>query len=445
MADVEKHNFQLINLSELKPSARNARTHSKRQIKQIADSISRFGFTNPILIDSEKNILAGHGRVQAAIALGLSEVPCVYLRDMTEVEKRAYVIADNKVALNAGWNKEVLASELQDLIDLGFEVDLTGFELPEIDLLLQEVAEASPEPIEPADICPEPAARAVSKAGDRWVLGRHVIVCGDAKDPDAIERLLGGRVADMVFTDPPYNVPIEGHVSGLGRTQHREFQEASGEMSSDQFTRFLEETLSAAAKVCRDGAIAYVCMDWRHLGEVLVAGKSTFSELKNICVWAKTNGGMGTFYRSQHELVFVFKVGTAPHTNTFGLGDRGRYRTNIWSYAGVNTFKSERMAELSSHPTVKPVALVADAIRDVSHRGEIVLDIFGGSGTTLIAAEKTGRCAHILEIDPIYCDVTIRRWEKLTGKEARLSNSGKTFETIAQTGRGWGPVTEKAA
>jgi DNA modification methylase len=270
----------------------------------------------------------------------------------------------------------------------------------------------------------------VTQLGDLWILGRHALICDDAKDPTAIELLMAGRQADMIFTDPPYNTKIQGHVSGLGRTQHREFVEASGEMSPDQFIQFLAQTLALAANACRDGAIAFVCMDWRHLGEVLVAGKSAFSELKNMCVWTKTNGGMGTFYRSQHEMVLVFKIGTAAHTNTFGLGDKGRYRTNVWSYPGVNTFKSERMVELASHPTVKPVALVADAIRDVSHRGQVVLDVFGGSGTTLIAAEKTGRCARLIEIDPIYCDVIIRRWQKLTGKKACLARTDETFETI---------------
>ncbi len=430
MLVTNNRSIELVAISKLNPALRNARTHSKRQIKQLADSMQRFGFTNPILVDDDNRIMAGHGRVEAATSLGIVEVPCVRLSDMSDADKRAYVIADNKLALNAGWDKGALAIELQELMDLGFEIELTGFELPEIDILFSDAADASPEAVDASDACPPPSSHPVTNAGDRWALGRHVLVCGDAKDPEALDALLAGKLADMVFTDPPYNLPIEGHVSGLGRAQHREFLEASGEMSQDKFIEFLAQTLAVAANGCRDGAIAYVCMDWRHLGEVIAAGKSAFSELKNICVWAKTNGGMGTFYRSQHEMVLVFKIGTAPHTNTFGLGDKGRYRTNVWSYPGVNTFKSERMEELASHPTVKPVALVADAIRDVSHRGQVVLDVFGGSGTTLIAAEKTGRCARLLEIDPIYCDVIIRRWQKLTGKHACLSNSGETFEAV---------------
>ncbi len=430
MPDLNHRSIELIEILKLKPALRNPRTHSKRQIKQIADSILRFGFTNPVIVDDDDGIVAGHGRVEAAKVAGLTEVPCLRFGNMTDADKRAYVIADNKLALNAGWDVEILASELQDLMGLGFEVELTGFELPEIDILLSEAAEASNALQEPADDYPRPAEAPVSRLGDQWVLERHILACGDAKDGAVLDRLMAGGQADMIFTDPPYNVPINGHVSGLGRVQHREFMEASGEMSPAQFTMFLRETLAPAAGVCRDGAIAYVCMDWRHLGEVIAAGQGVFSELKNICVWAKTNGGMGTFYRSQHEMVLVWKVGTAPHTNTFGLGDKGRYRTNVWSYPGVNTFKSDRMAELASHPTAKPVALVADAIRDVSHRGQIVLDVFGGSGTTLIAAEKTGRCARLIEIDPLYCDVIIRRWQKWTGKSARLVDAGTSFEDI---------------
>jgi DNA modification methylase len=349
---------------------------------------------------------------------------------MSAADRRAYVIADNKLALNAGWDMEILAIELQGLMELGFEIELTGFELAEIDFVLTSADQSSPDVVQPEDHHPEPNAQPVTRQGDLWTLGRHAVLCGDAKDEAGLLRLMDGLKADMVFTDPPYNVPIDGHVSGLGRTHHREFVEASGEMTPAEFMAFLSQSLAAAAGVCRDGAIAYVCMDWRHLGEVLEAGHAVFSELKNICVWAKTNGGMGTFYRSQHEMVLVWKVGSASHTNTFGLGDKGRYRTNIWSYAGVNTFKSDRMAEIASHPTVKPVSLVSDAIRDVSNRGQTVLDVFGGSGTTLIAAEKTGRRARLIEIDPIYCDVIIRRWEKLTGKQATLTGNGETFEMV---------------
>jgi DNA modification methylase len=275
----------------------------------------------------------------------------------------------------------------------------------------------------------------VSCSGDLWNLGRHRLICGDARKRSDHHALLIEDQVDLIFTDPPYNVPIDGHVCGLGRVRHREFAMGVGEMSREAFTSFLTETLGCAAKRCRDGAIAFVCMDWRHMGELLAAGERVFTELKNLCVWNKTNGGMGAFYRSKHELVFAFKVGTAPHVNSFGLGETGRYRTNVWDYAGISSISSSRAEELAMHPTVKPVALVADAIRDCSKRGDIVLDPFGGSGTTLIAAEKCGRAARLIEYDPGYCDTIIARWERLTGKRATLSSTGEAFEDVAERRR----------
>jgi DNA modification methylase len=258
------------------------------------------------------------------------------------------------------------------------------------------------------------------------------VLCGDARERSDYETLLNGETADLVFTDPPYNVPIDGHVCGLGRVRHREFAMGAGEMSEAAFTAFLAQTLGAAAATCQDGAIAFVCMDWRHMGELVSAGREVFSELKNLCVWNKTNGGMGAFYRSKHELVFVFKVGTAPHVNTFGLGETGRYRTNVWDYPGISSIGRNRDAELAMHPTVKPVALVADAIRDCSKRGHIVLDPFGGSGTTMIAAEQVGRAARLIEFDPLYCDTIVRRWQAVTGKHATLAETGERFELIEE-------------
>ena len=366
-------------VASLRPYAKNARTHSKKQVRQIATSIERFGFTNPVLISDDREIIAGHGRVEAAKLIGMASVPTLRLSHLSEAQRRAYVIADNQLALKAGWDREVLAIELQALVDLEFDVELTGFSLAEVDLIIDEIGDSSPAGREKAEDevppLPDPGS-SVSRRGDLWLLGRHRLLCGDARQADAFAALMGAEKADLVFTDPPYNVPIDGHVCGLGRVRHREFAMGAGEMSSAAFTAFLEETLGHAANASRDGAIAFVCMDWRHMGELLAAGESVFTELKNLCVWNKTNGGMGTFYRSKHELVFVFKAGTAPHTNTFGLGDTGRYRTNVWDYAGVNTLKAGRMDELAMHPTVKPVALVADAIRDCTRRGEIVLDPF---------------------------------------------------------------------
>jgi DNA modification methylase len=365
----------------------------------------------------------------------MDTVPTLRLSHLSLAERKAYVLADNKLAQNAGWDRDMLAIELQGLVELDFDVELTGFSLAEVDLVIEEAKESSPSHrIETEDETPPLAdpSSAVARSGDLWLLGRHRLICGDARQSETFKALLQGEQIDLVFTDPPYNVRIDGHVCGLGRVRHREFAMGAGEMSSDAFTRFLAETLGHAAQACRDGAIAFVCMDWRHMGELLEAGRAVFSEVKNLCVWNKTNGGMGSFYRSKHELVFVFKVGTAPHTNTFGLGDTGRYRTNVWDYAGVNTFRSGRLDELSMHPTVKPVALVADAMKDCSRRGEIVLDPFAGSGTTLVAAQKTGRLARVIEYDPAYCDQIVRRFEALTGKQAKLAATGETFETVAE-------------
>lgn len=428
------HNLQIEQtpIHALQPQDRNARTHSKRQIRQIAASIRKFGFNNPILIDDDLHIIAGHGRVEAAKILGEATVPTVRLSHLSDAEKRAYLLADNALATKAGWDREILAIEFQGLIDLGFDIELTGFETAEVDLVLQEWQEASTEAAAADQVSEYDAGPAISQRGDLWRLGSHSLLCGDARSPDAYVNLLGSQKADLVFTDPPYNVRIDGHVSGLGRFQHREFAMASGEMSEDEFTQFLKATLGAAANASRDGALHYVCMDWRHLLEALSAGRALYDSLLNMCVWNKDNGGMGSFYRSKHELVLVFKVGTASHTNNVELGRYGRNRTNVWDYAGANTFRRDRLEELSMHPTVKPVALIADAIKDASKRSEIVLDPFCGSGSTIIAAEKTGRYARCLEIDPEYVDVAVRRWQVFTGKSAVLDGTAARFEEIAE-------------
>jgi DNA modification methylase len=417
-------------VEDLKPCAGNARTHSDKQIDRIAASIRQFGFTNPILIDDTGGIVAGHGRVAAARKLGYDEVPAIELAYLSEAERRAYVIADNRLAELAGWDREILAIELQALseMELDFDLEITGFETAEIDLLLDDDIGSNRDP---ADVIalPEPGP-AITRLGDVWQLGPHKLICGDAQDAGTYRLLMGDARARAVFVDPPYNVKIDGHVCGSGKVKHREFAMATGEMDKAGFTRFLLYALAAMAGVSLDGAIHFVCMDWRHMDELSAAGAEVYTELKNLVVWAKTNGGMGTFYRSRHELIFVYKVGTAKHLNTFGLGETGRYRTNVWDYPGVNSFGGNQ-EDLALHPTVKPVALVADAIRDVNRRGDIVLDGFGGSGTTLIAAERTGRVARLVELDPLYCDVICRRFEALTGEPARLAGADQTFAEVA--------------
>lgn len=420
------YDIKHIAIRDLTPWARNARTHSKKQVRQIADSIEQFGFTNPVLIDEKRTILAGHGRVEAAKLLRISDVPCLRIDHMTETEKRAYVLADNKLALNAGWDEDLLAAELGALMsdDLEFDIALTGFSIPEIDGILDAVApEEDGDPAD--DLMPDEAPVRVT-SGDIWQLGSHRLICGDALDPRVIDDLMCGEEARMVFTDPPYNVPIDGHVGNSGKIQHREFAMAAGEMSVPQFTAFLEAALRNLVDHSVDGSIHYICMDWRHMGELLAAGQGVYGTLKNLIVWAKDNGGMGTFYRSRHELIFAFKKGDAAHINTFELGQHGRYRTNVWEYRGVNTMRAGRMEELALHPTVKPVQMIADAIRDVSGRGDLVLDVFGGSGSTLIAAEKTGRRAYLCELDALYCDCILARWEAYAKDDAEQLLCGWT-------------------
>jgi DNA modification methylase len=413
--------------AQLKPRARNPRTHTAKQIKQIAASIKEFGFVNPVLIDGSNGIIAGHGRVEAAKIAGMSDIPTVRVDHLTPAQIRAYVIADNKLAENAGWDRNLLALELQELsVVLNFDVTVTGFETAEVDLLIGDLNQDTPDE---ADEVPtvDRTVPAVSRPGDLWHIGNHTLLCGDALNKDSYAKLLGAKKSQIVVTDPPYNVAIVGNVSGLGKTKHREFAMASGEMSQAEFTKFLKTAFAHLAAFSADGSIHFVFMDWRHLREVLDAAEKPYSELKNLCVWTKTNGGMGSLYRSQHELVFVWKNGTAPHINNVELGRFGRNRSNVWSYAGVNTFGKERESELAMHPTVKPVALVADAILDCSKRGGAVLDAFAGSGTTLIAAERTGRHGYGIEIDPYYVDTIIRRFEEVYGLKAKHAESGLGF------------------
>lgn len=420
-------------IATLKKRNINPRTHTEKQIRQIARSIEEFGFTNPILIDDDDTVIAGNGRLEAAHILNMEAVPTIQLSELTPEQVKAYIIADNKLAENAGWDEELLAIELGELsnLDLDFDITITGFEMPEIDLLIQNQNKLE-EFDEEAMLADNPREEIVTKQNDLWLLGKHKLLCADATKPDSYHLLLDSEHAGMIFIDPPYNVPIDGHVSGLGAKKHREFVMASGEMGKEVFTEFLAITFKHLARHSSDGSIHFVCMDWRHLEETFVAGNQAYDELKNMCVWVKNNAGMGSLYRSQHECVLVFKSGTKPHINNVELGRHGRYRTNIWEYQGVSGFSKNRDAALEMHPTVKPVGLVADAILDCSHRRDIVLDTFGGSGTTLIAAERTGRIARLMELDPAYCDVIIRRWQKVTGNEAHHAKSGKTFNTIEE-------------
>ena len=424
-------NIEYICIDQLHPYTNNARTHSPRQVKQIARSIKSFGFINPILVGADNVLVAGHGRLLAAKQLGLSQVPAVRVEHLSEDEKRAYMLADNKIAENAGWDPDLLRVELSFLstLEIDFDVELTGFETPEIDFILASESPGSPEPAPPE---PPPAEEAITRQGDVWLLGPHRLLCGDCRDTRSMDTLLGQTLARMVFTDPPYNVPIDGHVCGLGKAKHANFAMACGELSSDAFAQFLTDSLGQLARHCVNGAVQYIFMDWRHMRELLAAGRDVYGSLVNLCVWAKTNGGMGSFYRSQHELVFVFKHGEASHINNVELGKHGRYRTTVWTYPGVNAFGAGRNESLAMHPTVKPVQLIADAILDASKRGETVLDGFTGSGSTLIAAEQVGRVFCGIEIDPRYVDVTLKRWTEVSGVEPVLDATGETFAQLTE-------------
>ncbi|MBB5337846.1 site-specific DNA-methyltransferase [Tunturiibacter gelidoferens] len=418
--------YQFVN--SLHPYAQNARTHTRRQIKMIAESIKAFGFTNPILTDENNTIVAGHGRLSAAQLLGIDRVPTIRLEKLSEDQIRAYILADNKLAEKAGWDESILAIELQHLmtVDLGFDVTITGFEVPEIDLILQRI-ESKPNK---DDVVEEVSGPAVTSLGDVWLLGKHRLVCGNSLYEASFLKIMDGRQADAVFVDPPYNVAIDGHVSGNGAVRHREFEMASGEMTENEFFEFLCSSFGFLVRHSKPGSVHFACMDWRHAGEILAAGKRSYDSLLNLCVWAKDKGGMGSFYRSQHELVFVFRNGKASHRNNVQLGKFGRNRTNVWQYSGINTLskQGEEGNLLALHPTVKPVALVADALLDCTRPGGLVLDSFLGSGSTLIAAERTGRVCYGIELDPLYVDTAIRRWHRLTGSTAIHAESGKKFE-----------------
>ena len=414
----EPPRLELLPVRSLKPYSRNARVHSHKQVRQIAESMRRFGVTVPLLIEEHNTVLAGYGRLLAAKSINLEILPCRRIEGLSDTEKRAYVLADNKLSLNGTWDEEILGVELQGLLADQFDISLTGFSLPEVDTLVENLVPEEPGAPED-DVLPAQAPQRC-RPGNIWQLGPSRLICGDARDPAVVKALMSGARAQMGFTDPPWNIRISGNVSGKGAVKHREFAMASGEMTSQQFEQFLKTAFTRMIEVSTDGSIHFICMDWRHIREIVSAGDEVFGELKNLIVWAKDNGGMGTFYRSRHELIFAYRHGSASNINNFGLGGEGRYRTNVWSYKGANSFHRDRMSELALHPTVKPVQMIADAIKDVSQRGAIVLDLFGGSGSTLIAAHKSGRLAYLCEIDPLYCDRIIARWEAYAKDDAKL-------------------------
>jgi len=425
---MKNENQQIIykNVSDLIGYINNSRLHSDEQISQVAASIKEFGFTNPILIDGENGIIAGHGRLSAAKMLKLKKVPCIELSHLSEAQKKAYIIADNKLALNSTWDNELLKVELEQLQELNFDLSLIGFDEGELEQLLNP-DEVMPENMEEEEETPEPPIEPKTKYGDIYKLGNHRLMCGNSILLSDVNKLMNGSKANMVFTDPPYNIKIANIGTGLkgfdSIKEMGEFKMASGEMTDKEFTQFLQDTFNNLIIHSTNGSIHYICMDWRHMHNVINAANGVFTELKNLCIWNKDNFGMGSFYRSKHELIFVYKNGNEKHINNFELGQFGRTRSNVWDYPIVNSFKNkDRAEEAGMHPTVKPLELVADTILDCSNKNHIVLDLFGGSGTTLIACQKTERKAYIMELDPKYCDVILQRYENLTGQKAELLN-----------------------
>ena len=427
IAEVIHPNIEMLRPSALKPNPRNARTHSAKQITQIGASIRRFGFAVPIVIDGDNMIAAGHGRWLAAKQLDLKEVPVIRLAFVTDEDRRAFALAENRIAELSGWDDKLLTEELTILFEGGYELEITGFTTADLDLSVPAMAKS--EKPERVDL-PDPSVEAVTRTGDLWLIGPHRLYAGSSLDASSYETLLGGDRAAMVFSDPPYNVPIDGHVSGLGRVRHREFAQASGEMSQGEFTMFLRTVFRHCVTFSARASIHYQCMDWRHTREIIDAADGVYDEHKQLLVWMKDNAGMGAFYRSQHELIFVFKAGRGKHINNFGLGETGRYRTNILKYAGANTFRKGRKEDLEAHATVKPTALVADLILDCSNKGDLILDPFSGSGTTLLSAHVTGRRGAAIEIDPLYVDTAIARLTKVSGLEARHAD-GRSFDEVA--------------
>ncbi len=428
-------------VAELVFDGANPRRHTRKQVRQIARSIKAFGFIGAVLIDAGGQLIAGHGRVLAAQLLGMTHVPTIMIEHLTQAQIRAYMIADNRLTENAEWDEQLLAEQLKALsiVDLDFDIEVTGFDMGEIDVMIEGLAPASRGAGDPADAMPDSLAKPqVTRTGDVWVLGPHRVYCGDAWNDSNYFLLMEDRTAEMVFTDPPYNDPIDGYVTGFGKTHHPEFAVASGEMSEAEFTEFLTKILALLSRHSVEGALQFICMDWRHLGELISAARSVQMEFKNLCVWVKENAGQGSLYRSQHELVFVFKNGKKAHRNNILLGQYGRYRTNVWQYRRVNSLsQSAEEGNLSNlHPTIKPVELVADAILDCTARRDVVLDPFLGSGTTVIAAERIGRVCYGMELEPRYVDTIVRRWQAFTGGDAVQESTSRTFSDIERENHG---------
>lgn len=417
------NNLQMVDIESIILRSKSLRKHSKKQLQKLKNAINKVGYVNPILLDEKYNILAGELRLFAAKELGFTQIPAIILENLTPEEIEAIRILDNRIAEDGEWNFENLKDEIEKLMKFDITFEDLGFDTVDYDeiFLIKNSGENKVHDTDKEDESWLDANIPTKvKTGDLWRLGDHFIFCGDSLNDKSFEILMQGELAQIVVTDPPYNCKIKGHVCGLGKTQHEEFAMASGEMTDSEFAEFISKFMQNLVKFSCDGSLSYIFMDWVGVKLLLTQGKKHYSELKNIAVWNKKVGGMGAMYRSQHEMVPIFKNGKAKHQNHIQLGKNGRYRTNVWDYSGVRATNPTSLELLKLHPTVKPVAMLHDILLDSSSKNDIVLDCFGGSGSTLLAAERCKRRARLIEINPRYVDVSIYRWEKETGKTAKM-------------------------
>lgn len=434
MADRTDPEILTMELDKLRLNPKNARRHTPQQVRQIAESIKAFGFIGVILVDDDDMIVAGHGRYLALKTLGYETVRVIRISHLKPAAIRAFAIADNKLTDNSSWDVQLLAENFRILCgeDLEFGLTATGFDIAEIDALVLNLDEDDGSDPDDAPLAPGPA---VSRLGDLWTLGRHRLMCGSSLDRDSFVRLLGEERAAIGFTDPPFGCSINGHVKGKGKRQHREFVMGSGDMSEPELIEFFTTVFRLMAAFSRDGSLHFKFIDSASLYALLTASRAAFDRLIGTCIWHKPNAGMGSLYRSAHELIVISKKGAAPHQNHVQLGKHGRHRTTVWTHAGANVFlKSAEDADLmAQHPTPKPVRLIVEALLDASSRGDIVLEPFCGSGSTLIAAERTGRVCRAIELDPLYVDLTIRRFRRHSGEDA-VRQDGMTFSQLESLG-----------
>ena len=411
---------------DLRVPSRKVRKVEPGHLREIATSINSFGFCDPVLIDEQDEVLNGVVRVEAAKLLGLTRIPCIRASHLTASERRLVRLALNRLSEKGRWDLDELKLELTELMLEDAPIEISGFSMAEVDQIVlgedHAAAEAGP-------LAPDSNARPIAQLGDIFALGEHRIICGNSTDPNVLEILMSDEKARLILTDEPYNVPIAGHVTGGA---HREFLMASGEMTDAEFRGFNAAWIGAALPHLRDGGLFGTFIDWRGHPTVIAAALQLGLTPFNLIVWAKTNAGMGSLYRSQHELLPLFKKGKAAHINNVELGKNGRWRSNVWTYPGASSMGSEARQGLQHHPTVKPVAMLEDALLDMTERGDIVLDPFLGSGSTLIAAEKTGRCCRGVELDPLYVDVILQRYEFIAGRSALLESTGETYAELAE-------------